>query len=410
MVSLSLPISSVVFACLLLPSALGIHHGEQNVSTLLYRLNALETEVATLKRLKNEVAVLTTELQSQKELIMSLEALVVTRSRFLAGDECLFTFANDTGTPTCSIGYQVIAESGLEVKGSANFARAQFKGSVIVEDTVEFLDNVTFQRDANVVFNGRTGFSNRTFFNDRSTFNSDVRFRDEASFYDDVSFLDGSEVAFEDKVVFFGDVTIDGPQSGQILFDIKDGVEVKFRPSVDMIVETATTFYEDVELVQKPCPPRPGKGSSSCSNTVPSLLVAGDISCESGVIVEGELQVDEIAPFDGDGVLVNGDLVANAFSAASVDVSGDIVAAGLIKGASLESTSTIRAAGDITSTGGFVSPVDLTGKDVTVNSLTAVSRIVSQGFISATTNITVSGIIKASGDITTDGNFVDTTL
>ena len=302
------------------------------------------------------------------------------------------------------------AESGLDVLGDATIEGARFKGSVVVEDTVEFLANVTFGQDANVTLNSRTVFNNRTAFNDRSTFNSEVRFRDEAEFYDDVSFFDGSDVSFDDSVVFFGDVTIDGPRSGHILFDIKDGVEVKFRQSVDMVVETATTFYKDVEMIQKPCSSRPGKGSTSCSNTVPTLLVAGDITGEANVIVEGELQVDEIAPFDDGGVvLVDGDLEADAFSAASIAVGGDVVATGLIKGGRVESTSTIIAAGDITSTGGFVSPVDLTNKDVTVNSLRALTTIVSQGSIIASTNITVSGTIKATGDITTDANFVDTT-
>ena len=102
MVSLSLTSLRVVFASLLFPSSRGVYHGEQtDLSTLLDRLNALETKVATLEILKDEVVALTTELESQKELAR--------RSRFLAGDECLLTFLNDTGTPTCSVGYQLIA-------------------------------------------------------------------------------------------------------------------------------------------------------------------------------------------------------------------------------------------------------------------------------------------------------------
>ena len=111
MISLSSTISRVVFASLLFASAFGVSHGEQNdISTLLGRLNDLESKVEALK---DEVVALTTELQSQNELIMSLEALV-TRSRFLADDECLFTFANDTGTPTCSVAYQLIAGQLLD--------------------------------------------------------------------------------------------------------------------------------------------------------------------------------------------------------------------------------------------------------------------------------------------------------
>jgi hypothetical protein len=94
---------------MLLPSAFGVDHGEQNgMLGLLERLNSLETKVATLESLKNEVVALNMELQSQKEVIMHLEALVA-RSRSLAGDECLLTFMNDTGTPTCSVRYQLIA-------------------------------------------------------------------------------------------------------------------------------------------------------------------------------------------------------------------------------------------------------------------------------------------------------------
>lgn len=101
---------------MLFPSAFGVNHGEENgLSTLLDRLNSLETKVATLELLKNEVVALNTELQSQKELIMNLEALVA-RSRSLAGDECLLTFVNDTGTPTCSISYQLIAGKFLDTE------------------------------------------------------------------------------------------------------------------------------------------------------------------------------------------------------------------------------------------------------------------------------------------------------
>ena len=99
MISLSSSISRVVCASLLLANAFGVSHGKQNdLSTLLSRLDDLESKVEAL----------TTELRSQNEVIMSLEALV-TRSRFLADDECLLMFANDTGTPTCSVAYQLIA-------------------------------------------------------------------------------------------------------------------------------------------------------------------------------------------------------------------------------------------------------------------------------------------------------------
>lgn len=64
------------------------------------RLEALETTVQDLNQ----------KVESQQELIESLETLVTT-SRVLAqqDDECALTFFNETGTPTCMVNYHLSA-------------------------------------------------------------------------------------------------------------------------------------------------------------------------------------------------------------------------------------------------------------------------------------------------------------
>lgn len=91
-----------------------------DVSGLLDRIERLEAKVQELDCRETkalELEGLAKKIESQQELIESLETLITT-SRMLSGldQECYLTFFNETGTPTCLVNYHFTAGTTTTLK------------------------------------------------------------------------------------------------------------------------------------------------------------------------------------------------------------------------------------------------------------------------------------------------------
>jgi hypothetical protein len=312
---------------------------EADTNVLFKLLERIESLDAKLNKQAEEFGMRIDELED------TIEILQATRGRHLVEDaECVIKYNSATGmchtNHTFAFDHHIEIMDGVTVSGEAEFTGkiymmdgAEVRGGTLWSDGAAMFTKGMEVRGGLVAFNtttrmgnltvdgttivGKTTFMDPVDFKDSVCFDDDVEFKEyvhftgdeEVDFYVDVTFK--SDVLFEDDAEFHDDVAILGPttsddsEDSSIDFQIKGYVNVDFKQKLEMDVYPQTRFRDDVSLVHgasssdssTSSSTTTSSGSSDSSDsddyssesydTVPQLIVAGDLTVETNLIVEG---------------------------------------------------------------------------------------------------------------------------
>jgi hypothetical protein len=375
------------------------------------------------------------------ELEDTIEIFQTTHTgRHLEADpECVIKYNSATGmchtNHTFAFDYHVEMMDGVTAAGDAEFAGKLYmmeggevrggtlwsdcptmftkglevRGGLIAFNTTTRMGNLTVDGttvSGKTTFMDKVDFKNDVEFFDKVEFNRNVDFKGEkVDFYSEVTFE--NDVAFEDDAAFKDDVAIYGPTSSDDSstdFKVYGYVDVDFKQKKAMDVYPVTRFHDDVKLVRG----RSSKSSkahqssrriesssdysSESYDTIPRLIVEGDIITEKNLIVENNLDVGGTATFHT-GVDIEGDL--------TVTGTGDFTAV-TTDGLTVEGTSTLKGATTVT-TGGL----EVEGGDVVVanGGITATDVTVTTGSLSVDKGDleVVEGDVSVGGDLFVEG-------